>query len=95
MKIIGFPKEKHTFGKIGVFSNLSKKTWKKSSKMMEKSMPDLYKIRYKIGMLKKVERVWTKYGKWSKMGVQSGPENQENVIKVRVWKVVEKVEKKT
>ena len=60
---------------------------------MEKSMPDLYKIRYKIGMLKKVEKVWTKYGKWSKMGVQSGPENQENVIKVEVWKVVEKVEK--
>ena len=61
---------------------------------MEKSMPDLYKIRYKIGMSKKVGKVWTKYGKWSKMGVQSGPENQENVIKVEVWKVVEKVEKK-
>jgi len=41
LKIIGFPKEKPTFGNIGVFSNLLKKTRKKSSKMMEESMPDL------------------------------------------------------
>ena len=61
--------------------------------MMNKSMPDLYEIRYKIDMSKNVGKVWTKYGKWSKMGVQSGPENQENVIRVEVWKVVEKVEK--
>ena len=57
--------------------------------MMEKSMPDLYKIRYKIDMSKNVGKVQTKYRKWLKMGVQSGPENQENVIKVEVWKVFE------
>ena len=61
--------------------------------MMEKSMPDLYKILYRIDMSKNVGKVRTKYGKWSKMDDQSGPENQENVVKVEVWKVVEKVEK--
>jgi len=44
-------------------------------------------------MSKKIRKVWTKYGKWLKMGVQGGPENEENDVKVEVWKVVEKVGK--